>query len=150
MRVGVVSPQSGYLYLVNEGPLSAGGRPDYNLLFPTPTANEGAALLAQGQPVTIPEGSRKPFRLDAQQGTEKLWLVYSARAIDEFEAVRGVVNAPQRGGEIGDPAQAAAVEKFLRTHAALQPRAENDAQNRQTTLSIAGDVLVHLITLEHH
>lgn len=150
MRVGVVSPQSGYLYIVNEGPLSVGGRPDFNLLFPTPTANDGAALLTPGRPVIIPEEGRKPFRLDAQQGTEKLWLVYSARSIDEFEAVRGVVNAPQRGGEIGDPAQAAAVEKFLREHAASQPQAENDAQNRQTTLRVAGDVLVHLITLEHH
>lgn len=150
LRLGVMSPEPGYLYIVNEGPLSAGGRPDYNLLFPTPSANNGAALLTPGQPVTIPEEGRKPFRLDAQQGTEKLWLVYSAQSVAELEAVKGVVNAPRHPGEISDPGQAAAVQQFLRTHAASPPQVKNDAANRQTHVSVPGDVLVHLVSLEHH
>jgi hypothetical protein len=143
--LGVSGPQPGYLYIVNEGPQSAPGRPDYNLLFPLPTTNGGASLLQPGREVKIPEGDS--FRFDDQEGAERIWLIYSARPVPELDAVSDVVNKT-RNVEISDLAQARAVQDFISLHAAPKPHAEKG--ERLTSVSGESDVVVHEIKLEHH
>src|SRR5262249_21391058 len=75
-----ISPQRGYLYLINESP-SAKGRPaSFNILFPSPTANEGSSLLAAGKTIRIPEHDIG-FVFDQEQGAEKLWLIWTANEV---------------------------------------------------------------------
>jgi serine/threonine protein kinase len=143
IRVNVRSPQPGYLYVLNEGPTSA--QPEFVTLFPSPTANKGSPFLDAEQLVQIPEKSR--IRFDAQQGVEKLWLVFSEEAVSELEAVKEFANHQTRG-LITDPARNQAVQNFLATHSTTKPSAEKG--NTQTTLKSPGKLLVYAVKLEHH
>jgi hypothetical protein len=145
MWLGVSAEQTIRLYVVNEGPRTSPDRPDYNLLFPLPTTNGGTSLFQAGREVKIPEGS--PFRFDGQEGTERLWLICSARPIPELEAASGVV-AETRNVEIGDPAQARAVQDFISLHASPTPQVKK--RESLTSVSSESDVMVHEIKLEHH
>lgn len=142
IRVNVRSPQSGYLYVLNEGPAS--GEPEFVVLFPSPTANSGSPFLAAGQTVQLPEQSW--FKFDTQQGVEKLWLVFSEDAVAELEAVKHFASERTRG-LVTDPAQNKAIQQFLAS-VSLRPTAEKS--ETLTSLKAAGKVLVHPVTLQHH
>jgi serine/threonine protein kinase len=148
VRLLFSSPQSGALYLINESPTLAGDASAFNILFPSPTSNNNAAQLAAGQPVQIPERG-DGFILDAEEGTEKLWLVWSAKPIDELEALKRWAN-PQDKGEIKDANQVTSLREFLTRHATPAPEMQRDEETKQTTLKARADLLVKLIKLEHH
>jgi serine/threonine protein kinase len=137
------SPQDGFLYLVNEGP-AAGGAIAYNLLYPDPKVNGGSARVAAGQDRDI--GS---YTLDAHQGTEKIWLVWSAAPVAELEAVKSVVN-PKEKGTVSDPFRIEAIHNFLGTHWVSRPEVEIDRANKLVHVKANSDVLVKLMELEHH
>ena len=145
IRVNVRSPQSGYFYVFNEGPPEGSAPVEFVMLFPSPTANAGSSRVAADQVVQIPEKSW--FEFDTQQGTEKLWLVFSEEAVPEFESLKEFVNDRSRG-LITDPTRNKAVQNFLTTHAVTRPAHEKD--DKQTTLKIPGKLLVYAVNLEHH
>jgi serine/threonine protein kinase len=142
-RIRVNSPQSGHLYLLNEGP-TAGGVTTYNMLHPTPSTNSGSPYLDSDQKV---ETGWMVF--DEHQGTEKFWMVWATQPVPELDAVKGVMN-PADKGEISDAEEAKAVRNFLQKHSAEKPDAQKDTGKKQTNLKGKGDVLVHLLELEHH
>ncbi len=142
-RVHLTSPQTGYLYLLNEGP-AAGGATTYNMLFAASAANSNVP------PVTANQKTETAWMVfDDHQGTERFWIVWAAQAVAELEAVKGVINAKDKG-EIGDADQAKAVKLLLEKHSSDKPEAQKDTVNKQTNLKGKGDVLVHLLELEHH
>jgi serine/threonine protein kinase len=142
-RMRLTSPQAGYLYLLNEGP-SARGETTYNLL------SAASSTTSNAPPVTANQKTETAWMVfDEHQGTEKFWIVWSAEAVPELEAVKGVIN-PEDKGEIGNADQAKAVREFLEKHSAAKPEAQKDARSKQTNLKGKGDVLVHLLELEHH
>ncbi len=140
-RMNVNSPQTGYLYLLNEGP-AAGGDTTYNMLFPAPSNNSGSPYVAANQKI---ETGWMVF--DENQGTEKFWIIWAAEAVPELEAVKGVVN-PTDKGEIKDSGQSKAVRQFLEKHTSAP--AEKDKTKKQTNVRANGNVLVHHLELEHH
>jgi tRNA A-37 threonylcarbamoyl transferase component Bud32 len=143
-RMKISSPQSGYLYLLNEGP-AAGGEVTYNLLFPSPFVNSGSPYLSANQQT---ETGWMVF--DEHQGTEKFWIVWAAEEVPELEAVKGVVNEKDKG-TINDDAQANSVRSFLKKQSEPPlPEVEKDRGKRQTNLKDKGGVLVGSIELEHH
>jgi hypothetical protein len=145
IRVNVRSPQAGYLYILNEGPPEGSAQPEFVVLFPSPTANLGSPLLVANQVVQIPE--KFWIQFDEQQGTEKLWLVFSSDAVPELEAVKEFVNTQTRG-LITDPARSQAVRNLLSTQSAQKTTAEKG--DTQTTLKSPGKLLVYAVKLEHH
>jgi serine/threonine protein kinase len=142
-RIRVNSPQSGHLYLLNEGP-AAGGVITYNMLHPTPSTNSGSPYVNSNQKV---ETGWMVF--DEHQGTEKFWMVWAAQPVPELDAVKGVMNQTDKG-EISDAEQAKAVRSFLEKHSEEKPEALKDGGKKQTNLKGKGEVLVHLLELEHH
>ena len=151
IRLGFSSPQRGYLYLINEGPVRRGGLPDYHILFPSPVMNDGSAELKPNTAVQIPPESKAMFRFDDQQGTEKLWMVWAKKEVPELNAAKQAASfLPEHGGSIQDPARVASVQAFLMKHAATKPRLEEDEAGKQTIIRGTGDVLVYLRKLEHH
>jgi serine/threonine protein kinase len=142
IRVNVRSPQQGYLYILNEGPAS--GAPEYNIVFPTPTANKGSSLLQANQMVQIPEMSW--LRFDAQQGVEKLWLVFSENALPELDSLKQFAGTQTRG-LIADPLRNKAIKDYLDTQTS-KPAVEKG--ETLTTVKAAGQLLVYAIKLEHH
>ena len=144
IRLSFSSPQAGYLYILNEGP-HATPAPEFNVVFPSPTANKGSSSIAAGQVTQIPEQSWLKF--DAQQGTEKLWLIFSEDAVPELESLKEFAG-PQTQGLITDPARNKVVQNFLNTHSETKPTVEKG--ERLTTVKNPGKLLVHPIKLEHH
>jgi serine/threonine protein kinase len=147
VRLNVSSSQPGYLYILNEGPADAGNAPSFVVLFPSTTANEGLSFLAENQRVEIPQQSW--FQFDAEEGTEKLWLVFSADAVSELEAVKQFANQKYMG-LIKDAGLNSRVQEFFTAHSAAKATVTKDDELKQTSLSVAGPVLIHAIKLEHH
>ncbi len=134
------------MYILNEGPLVANSS-SFVVLFPSPTANSGSALLPANREVQIPEQSW--FQFDAEEGTEKLWLVFSANAVRELEAIKRFAN-PKDKGVINEPDLSESVKAFLATHSATKPTVRKAEEQKATNITASGNLLVHLIRLEHH
>jgi serine/threonine protein kinase len=144
IRLSFSSPQAGRLYILNEGP-AATSAPEFNVVFPSPTANNGSSSIAAGQVTQIPEESWLQF--DAQQGTEKLWLVFSGDVVPELESLKEFASH-QTKGLVTDPARNKVVKDFLQAHSEAKPAVEKG--ERLTTLKSPGKLLVYPIKLEHH
>ena len=140
------SGQPGHLYIINEGPVPIDGLPSYNVLYPKPATNDGQAFLEAGSEIQLPE--RGGFAFDAEQGTEKLWLIWAAETVAPLEAVKGLAN-PQDRGVIRDRQRKAEIQQFLTEHYADKPLLERLEEERRTLVTAGSDVLVHLIKLEH-
>ena len=137
--------EAGHLYIVNEGPTPSGGLPQYVSLFPTSTMNEGRALLAAGGEVRIPQ--RGAFILDAEQGTEKLWVVWSREPVARLEAIG--LDDEANLGEVRDGDMRRELAAYFDAWDPEQVSRERLEDVKQTVLESAGEVLVHLIRLEH-
>jgi hypothetical protein len=131
VRFSFESPQGGFLYVVNESPPDADGRTSFNVLFPSPTSNQGSARVPAGGRVVIPE-SGDGFQVDGEEGAERLWLVSSTNAINELDAVAHWAN-PRDQGEIKSAEDIELVRGFLVRHASPAPQVqliEGDAHDR--------------------
>ncbi len=145
IRVNVRSPQSGYLYILNEGPREGSSAPEFVVLFPSPTANNGSPLLPAEQEVQIPGKSWIVF--DKQQGTEILWFVFANEAVPELEAVREFASA-RTAGLIADRGRNRAIQSFISSHSNNRPSTEKG--DKQTSIKSTDKVLVYALKLEHH
>ena len=148
VRFSFSSPQAGFLYVINESPTKDGGPTLFNILFPSPTSNDGAAQLAAGRQVQVPERG-DGFVLDAEEGLEKLWIVWAASAIDGMDRLKRWAN-PRDKGEVKDAGDIAWVREFLAAHATPAPDVHRNDESRQTTLTARADAFVKLVKLEHH
>ena len=148
VRLHVGSRQDGHLYIFNEGPPINGEVPPLNVMFPSPTANNGLSLVSSGETIDIPKQSW--FRLDQEEGTEKVWLVWSANSIPDLEATKQFANEKDRG-EIGSPGLDRSVKDFLaQTLWASKLTVEKDDATKETRIKTNGDKVVHALALEHH
>jgi serine/threonine protein kinase len=138
IRVRLSSPQAGYLYVVNEGPVRKNGVPDYVLLYP---GRSNRSETAENQEVT------QPVHFDQQKGTEKMWIVSSKNAVAEFEAIRRFLN-PVDKGEVNDAADAAAVARFFANHPSNASALFEKDLNRMQ-IKANGDLIVYHLLLEH-
>jgi serine/threonine protein kinase len=141
-RMNLASPQEGYLYLLNEGPAN-GDTATYNVLFPESKTNGGSPRVNANQKLQTAW-----MRFDDNQGTEKFWMVWSASAVKELEAVIGVVN-DRDIGEIKDEAKARTVRDFLKQHSSPKPEVTKDSANEQSVVKARAEVLVSAIELKH-
>lgn len=144
IRVHVRSPQPGYLYILNEGPTTS-VLPEFVVVFPSRTANNGSSFLTAGDVVQIPEESWLQF--DPEQGVEKLWLVFSEAAVPELEALKQFANR-QTKGLITDVTLNKTVQDLLTKPSLPQSHAEKS--QTLTTVKAQGKLLVYAIKLEHH
>jgi serine/threonine protein kinase len=146
VRLAFTSPQGGHLYIFNESPAQAGGQRGFNVLFPSPTSNGGAAELAGGQTATVPDRG-DGFVFDTEKGVEKLWIIWSGVPQPRLDAMKRYANERDRG-EIKDAADVVALDTFLRDHATPVPTEAVD-EDGTTELSARADVFVRLVTLAH-
>lgn len=152
VRLNVSSPQSGYLYVINEGPAKPDGPPDFNVLFPDTTINVGSAQISANQPIQVPPPSGKPeqdwFIFDREKGEEKIWLIWSERSVPELEDVKGWAN-PKDNGVIGNPQQSISVKRYLEAQSAIKPEIVKDGITQQIKLKAKGEALAYFVRLEH-
>lgn len=152
-RFYISSPQSGFLYVINEGPTQTDGFPNFNILFPDMESGGGSPEIRAGQMVQIPPPGRNQkdnwFVFDHEEGVENIWLVWSERVVPELEAVKGWAN-PKDHGAIRDSTQRASVSHYLAPFSAIRPEVERDEASKQTRLKGKGGTLVWMMKLEHH
>ncbi|HNG96434.1 MAG TPA: protein kinase, partial [Acidobacteriota bacterium] len=141
------SPNDGNLYIVNEGPASVQGLPQYVLLFPKPNLNDGNSLVKANQELQLP--GEKPWQMDQQEGTEKVWIIWAKNPVSSLEAVKGQVNPTDRG-LVTDTAQIKAIQEFLTQSTAKKPEVTKNDETRLSIVTGEGDVATHLLKLEHH
>jgi hypothetical protein len=146
VRFSFHSPGQGFLYVLNEGPPEANHRTSFNVLFPSPTTNNGSPHLIAGQTLLVPEHG-DGFQLDEEQGSERLWLVWSVNAVNELDAVSHWAN-PRDQGEVKSAQDVELIRNFLTFHASPAPEVEELA-GKGTTLKGRGQTFVKLVTLEH-
>lgn len=149
-NVNVSSPQSGYLYLLNEG--SAGSAITYNVLYPKPDVNGGSAALEANKTFQTPDPPRA-YVLDPNTGVENFWIIWSAKPVPELEAVKGAVTKQADGsydGTIKDPAQISAIRAFIQKNLASPQNVTPDANRRRATVIGNGEVLVKWLVLKHN
>lgn len=149
IRINISAPRPGYLYIINEGPATERGLPQYVSLFPKASMSEGSAMLDANRIVTIPDESWLHF--DEEEGTEKLWLVWSDHRLGEFEeAARTVSIKPQDKGALKDASQIIAIKDFLTRYSKTKPEIVKDNALKQSTVKSDGNIITHNINLEHH
>ena len=145
IHISFISPQRGYLYIINESPPVTGQESSFNILFPTA---QGSAQISAGQTVRIPNHN-DGFVFDKQQGAEKLWLIWAAGEVAELEPLKRLAN-PNDKGEIKDSAQVEALRAFLTTRSKSLPEVTRHEASKQTMVKMKGDILVKLINLQHY
>ena len=146
IRLNVSSAQSGFLYILNEGPHEKAQPGDFVVLFPSSTSNSGSALVTENQRIQIPEKSWIKF--DQEKGTERVWFVFAPSAVSELEPIRSYASSKSQG-LVTDAALRDRVQQFLRTHSGSKPSDELSPERRETRVSSRNGILVHFIDLEH-
>ena len=147
VQLNIGTARAGSLYIINEAPEPVSDLPDYVTLFPSPTANSGKSELAANQQINIPEVG-DGFIFDEDQGTEKLWLIWSAKRLPELEILKSLAN-PKDKGQLNDPEQIRSVRDLIAKHSATPATIAKDDAGKVTRVSGSADVVVHLIKLEH-
>jgi hypothetical protein len=83
VRFYISSPQSGALYVINEGPTQTNGLPNFNVLFPDTETNNGSPEIRVGQMVQIPPPSQNQdqdwFFFDQEEGIENMARLVGTR-----------------------------------------------------------------------
>jgi serine/threonine protein kinase len=142
VRLNLMSSRPGFLYVINEG-LEEKNRPDYNLIFPYTTSNNGSAELTANTEVSIPE--RHWLKLDTESGTEYVWLILSEHAIPQLEAIKHLAG-PKDKGAVTNPADKAVITSLITGHRSDSPAQD---ENNRYTFKANGDILVGLVKIEH-
>src|SRR5215510_1379 len=124
IRFFVTSDNDGHVYMINE---ESPGK--YNVIFPSPEGNGQSSEVKANIAVATSECS-----FDRRTGTEKVWIVWSSKAIDELEkSVRLWGNASDQG-EIKEPGMAESVSKLLREESATKIQVTPDTANKRMSL----------------
>ncbi len=144
VRLTLRSGQAGYLYILNESPT---GENPLQILFPSTTANGGSALLSEKQEIRIPE--RSWFKFDAEQGTETLWLLWSAAPHAELESTKRFANTTDQG-VISDASLSKSLKRLLSESPANKLEVEKSASPPQTMLRSSESFIAHAIKLAHN
>jgi serine/threonine protein kinase len=145
VALNILAPRPGFLYVLNDGPMPDGST-IINVLYPGPSAS---APLPAARAVRIP--SQGEFHLDEASGTEKLYLVWSAKPVPEMESIASLNPSSVTGHVmLKDPAQLTQLRQFLTGLQITASGIKKDEEAKKTLLSSNQAVLVHLIRLEHH
>jgi serine/threonine protein kinase len=151
VRFQISVTRNGFIYIVNQSPELRDGLPLYNVLFPISINNRGSAAVPAARSVQIPQPSRNPemdwFKLDGEQGSETVWLIWSDSELPTLEAVKGWAN-PKHQGVVGDADQRRALSQFLAAQTPSSP--ERDETGRRTVFKTNSNLLVGRVKIEHH
>jgi len=143
IRMDFVSPQAGSLYVLDEGQTRTGGA-EWSFFFPLPATNGGLAQLAAGQKVATDWA-----RFEQIAGTEKFWIVYSAKPVSELEDTLRAVSNPQEMGVIHDSQRVAAIAGLLARSRSPAPELIVEKATGQTTIRAHGELVAGELDLEH-
>ncbi len=137
--------ERGHLYLINDGPTPRGMT--LQILFPIPHDPLAKKQRNNGTSEVMPGGAVEAFDIDVDpaEGTEHLWIVWSAERIPQLEALTRYA-VKKYEGRVEDENDARAARAFL--SGLKQSEFVYDEQGR-ITLRGHGDVLAKEVLLTH-
>ena len=136
IRLKIQNADPGFYYILGEVVDDA---EPYNVMFPLESES---AQFNPSNELTIP---RTSFQLGEEQGTERLWLIFSRKAVPLLESVKRFGNAKDRG-IIRDHSESAAISDLLRKYSKAS---DESKKKQQTVLKSSDEVLAHLVVLEY-
>jgi class 3 adenylate cyclase len=139
IRFRFSSSQNGFLYVVNEGP-PQNDRAVWTWLFPYPALNHASPALSPAVPLLLPPDNF--IQLDAMQGQEKIYLIWSDHEIPELQSS---VLSSDKSGQL----RAADIPGIRAMISRASPDVEVIKADTETVIRGSGPVLAKLITLEH-
>ncbi len=134
--------EDGHLYLLYED--TSKREPSYAFLFPSPSINNASSQVKAGAELPTAESI-----FDDKTGTEKVWIVWSAKAIPELQqSISQWVNKEHQG-EIKDAAQNGFIKTFLEQNSNTKNEVSLDEVKRQMKVTSKTDIIVRLLPLQH-
>ncbi|HLL99765.1 MAG TPA: protein kinase [Pyrinomonadaceae bacterium] len=140
-QMRLVPPADGYLYIFAEG-INDRQEKVFNLIFPTPQRNEGAAAVAAARQY---ETGWNQF--DGRTGTENFWLVWNKTVPEIAEKARA--DAFQNAGVVSDGNLKNQLKDYLANESKNKAEASKEVDKKITKIGFQGDRLVYLMHLEH-
>jgi hypothetical protein len=141
-RLNVSSPQSGYLYVFNEG-AEENGSLGFTIIYPTPVTNSGSAKINEDEHVQTNWNT-----FGGQTGTEEFWIIWSASPISQLEAARDAAFKREEGA-LTNAATVRSIKEFLTIHTDPNAQLVKDKIKQQTDVRTNGELLVTRLDLEH-
>jgi len=138
-QLNVLTPTTGYLYIMKEDPPSTNGI-SFRMIFPNQDTNNGSASLGANQTIQT-----EWFTFQGPAGDENFWMVWSLTPVSQLEAAKTEAFKQPRAG-LSDPTLTA-VKEFLRTQplaTIYHYKAEQNAKPRGKS-----DILVALVQFKH-
>jgi serine/threonine protein kinase len=140
-RLNVSSEHRGYLYLFNEGPPAPDGS-SFTIVYPTPSINNGSAMLGASQPV-----ESNWFTFKGPPGTENFWLVWSSSPVNELEDAK--TEAFKTGNSLPYETTVA-IRSFLETkESEIKPRMMRFKRTQTATVRGPSELLVKHVQFAH-
>ncbi len=141
-RIAFEADSAGNAYVFTEA-VDEQGRAVYELLYPMPKVNGGAARVEPGQQVQT-----RTDTVGEERNTKIIWLVWTAGKQDDLEAARGAAIASD-GVVLGDN-ELQKLKHFLERNKNNRLNLRNEGANNEIVLTGSGDRLVHRIELERN
>jgi serine/threonine protein kinase len=136
------SADPGYLYLLSPEQTAKGLQ--YNLLFPTPKANNASSSIGAGQTVAT---DRSFF--DAKTGEEKAWILWSESPVAELESEIARWKDANYLGEIRDEATIKRISELLEKGAKAELQVEQDEPNKESIIKTREAIFARRLSLTH-
>ncbi len=133
--------ENGFLYLFNEG-LNEKGEKVFQIIFPTPTKNNGSAEVKAAQKI---ETAWNEFT--GKAGTENFWIIWCNTKNESVEKAR--VNAFSNVGAVTEKVSEQNLRKFLDEKKTNEIKNTKDVEKKLTKLEFNGDSAAYLMQLEH-
>lgn len=135
----------GYMYIYSEDK-DAQGKVFYNLLFPTPSINNGLSQVPGGRPI---ETFQSTFQ--NEPGTEVVWMLWTKEKREDLEAVmRSAIPPAGKLKPIADGENLATLQDFIdKNRAEKRDPPIKDSANKRTVIKAYTDIVVHRFELEH-
>lgn len=127
IRLSVMGNRRGYLYVISRG--SSG---IWSPLFPHPESAQQANEIVPGRLYQIPGGEGEYFTFDEQPGEEKLFLLFSAKPVEDLEELIGTLSGRRRlpAGRPVRPARPQTMEAHNRFNDAWVEQLKAQVQSR--------------------
>lgn len=142
-RLNFLGENTGYFYLFNDGK-DTDGSIVFSILYPIPLAGKDNAL---SQKEELVQTDWNEF--EGKVGIEKFWLIWTAEKNNVLEDARE--NAFSQKGEVTDKNRKASLRQFLNEESKqnINAELEKNGEKRRTIITGRGDIIVHLLELEH-
>lgn len=130
----------GYMYLFNYGK-DEQDQMVYQLLFPSPRANNGTSQIGKGQVITTVPGT-----FTGGHGTEVMWMIWTKEKRDDLEAIAASAG---KAGVIENVNENSLLSFIREQYKPEKTESSKDSDEQRTVVKARGDIVVHRIELEH-